>query len=86
MGTPSRYPQQMPRSRFAPESEPALAAEVAEVVALYRRAQETEAEYKAKLAKVIGSDPKPRVPIAYVAEQLGVERKTVYRHLGRPMK
>jgi predicted GIY-YIG superfamily endonuclease len=52
------------------------------VVALFRQRQEIEAEYKQALAELISSDD---VPIGYIASRLGVERKTVYRHLGRSM-
>lgn len=57
---------------------------VAKVVGLFRQRQEIEDEYRKALAELTSSDG-DAVPIAYIADQLGVERKTVYRHLGRSM-
>jgi DNA-binding IclR family transcriptional regulator len=61
-----------------------VAARIDAAVQLYRRKEEIEAEYKKALAELADPDG-AAVPIAYLAEQLGVERKTVYRHIGRRM-
>jgi transcriptional regulator of acetoin/glycerol metabolism len=61
-----------------------VAARVDRVVALYRHTREIETEYKRKLAALAAPDGHD-VPVAHLAERLGVERKTVYRHLGRSM-
>lgn len=63
---------------------PEVAEHVQGVVGLFRQRQDIEAQYKAALA-ALTSPEGDAVPIAYIAEQLGVERKTVYRHLGRSM-
>lgn len=84
MGTVVAYPRRVAKARYVPPSEQA-ASEIDEMVRLYQHLQETEAQYKAKLAACV--DPAgPAAPIAYLAERLGVTRKTVYRHLGRTMK
>lgn len=83
LGTDSRYSQRVPKSRYSPPN-PEVAARIDEVVALYRRQQEIEAEYKRTLAEVTRPDG-DAVPIAHMAERLGLERKTVYRHTGRSM-
>lgn len=83
LGTLDGYDRRVPKSRYSPPSED-VAARITRVVELHRRQQETEAEYKQALAEVTDVE-KDAVPIAYMAAQLGVERKTVYRHLGRSM-
>jgi hypothetical protein len=83
LGTLDGYSRRVPKPRYSPPSEE-VAARIDRVVKLHRRQQEVEAEYRAALAEV--TDPaKDAVPIAYMAAQLNVERKTVYRHLGRSM-
>ena len=84
MGTDSRYPQRMPRSPWSPSGEQA------ELLAALRKAADErdralralDADVRAKLAACADAD----IPIARLAEELKVERKTIYRHLGRPMK
>ncbi len=83
MGTVIRYPRRVARQRYSPPSRE-IEARVAAVVARYRRLQEEEARYKSDLASLADPDG-DAVPIAYLADQLGVTRKTVYRHLGRSM-
>jgi hypothetical protein len=73
----------VPRPRWTPPNDE-VAARVAAVVEKHRRWHEAEQEYKALLSEVADPD-RDDVPIAYLAAQLGVERKTVYRHLGRSM-
>lgn len=83
MGTPTGYAQRVPRAKYAPSNEE-VAARIAEVVRLYHAWRALEADYKAALAAV--HDPaKDDVPVSHLAEQIGVERKSVYRHLGRKM-
>lgn len=56
-----------------------------EVVELRRQWQETEAEYKRML--VLLTDPGGAdVPVVYLARRIGVERKAIYRHIGRSMQ
>lgn len=84
LGTQNRYPQRVPKPRYSPPSDD-IAQEVDRAVALHRQQQEIEAAYKECLAKLTNREGPYKVPIAYMAERLGVERKTVYRHLGRSM-
>lgn len=83
MGTQAGYSQRVPKSRYTPPT-PEVGERVNQVVSLFRQRQEIEDAYKAALAKLVSADG-DAVPIAYIAEQLDVERKTVYRHLGRSM-
>lgn len=83
MGTESRYALRVAKQRYSPPSDE-VAARIDGVVALFRQAQDIEAAYKRALADLTSADG-DAVPIAYIAAQLGVERKTVYRHLGRSM-
>lgn len=83
MGTLAGYSQRVPKSRYSPPS-PDVEARIEHVVGLYRQQQEVEAEYKKALAELT-KKPGDAVPIAHIADRLGVERKTVYRHLGRSM-
>ncbi|WP_285554944.1 hypothetical protein [Actinoplanes regularis] len=73
----------MPKPRYAPPDE-AAATRIQHVVELHRQVEKAEAEYRQALAEVVDPD-KDGVPIAYMARELGLERKTVYRHLGRSM-
>jgi predicted transcriptional regulator YheO len=81
-GTPGLYAEVVPRQRYAPESaeDAARAARVAE---LYQAWKHAEDEYKQALSEV--ARPAGPIAISYLAELLGIERKTVYRHLGRSM-
>lgn len=66
------------RPRWSPS--PKQAARVDAVVGLYRQKERMKAEYKALLAGLAnpsGDD----VPVAHLAARLGVERKTIYRHI-----
>jgi transcriptional regulator of acetoin/glycerol metabolism len=82
MDTRTGYPQRVPRSKWSPPDDE-TATKVADVVERYRRWHEAEREYKEALAAI--AQPTGPVPIAHLAEQLDIERKTVYRHLGRSM-
>ena len=84
MGTVSRYAQRVPKQRYSPPDD-AVAARIDHVVELYRKAQEFEADYRRELAKLTAKPGPYEVPIAHIADRLDLERKTVYRHLGRSM-
>lgn len=77
------------RQKWAPPNEE-VAALIDEIVENYVRSQQHDATYKELLAKAT-TKPGPDVPIAHIAERLTiasgrkVERKAIYRHLGRPM-
>lgn len=83
LGTPNGYARRVPRSRYSPPSEE-VAARIGKVVELYRQQQQIWDAYKRALAEVTDRE-KDNVPIAHMADQLNIERKTVYRHLGRSM-
>jgi predicted GIY-YIG superfamily endonuclease len=70
------------RRKVMPSAE--VAKRIDHVVALYRQQQQIEAAYREELARLTNKEG-DAVPIAHVADRLGVERKTVYRHLGRSM-
>lgn len=84
MGTVSGYSQRVAKQRYTPPSDE-VAAEIAAAVELFRQKQEIDAKYREAIAKLADRETGRAVPIAYLAAQLGVERKTVYRHLGRSM-
>lgn len=81
MGTVDPYDRRVPKARFSPDE--ATEREIQELLALHGRLAEVEAAYRSKLAEL--ARPNGPVPIAHLAERLNVERKTVYRHLGRSM-
>lgn len=78
------YPDRVPKQRYTPPNEQ-VAARIAKVVQLHREQEEAAARYKAALKEVVDKESGDGVPIAHMADQLDVERKTVYRHLGRSM-
>jgi hypothetical protein len=83
METQTRYPRRMSRQKYSPP-DAATAARIRKAVRLYEQYRKIEAEYRALLSELV--DPtKDDVPVAYMAELLGIERKTVYRHTGRSM-
>ena len=83
MGTDSGYSQRVPTKRYSPPDDQ-VAARIENVVSLFKQQQEIEDQYRQALADITDKDG-DAVPIAHMAERLGVERKTVYRHLGRSM-
>lgn len=83
MGTEGRYAQRVAKQRYSPPSDE-VATRIDAVVALYRQQQDIEAAYKKALAELTSAEG-DAVPIAHIAERLGLQRKTIYRHLGRSM-
>jgi hypothetical protein len=81
MDTATGYARRVPRSKYEPP-DAEVAAEIDAMVDLHRKVEQAEAEYRAALTKLAD---KRKVPIAHLADRLGVQRKTVYRHLGRSM-
>lgn len=79
MGTPTKYPGRMSRAAFTPNDDQRNLLAALRLV--HRKAAEAEAEYKRLLAECAEAD----IPIAKLAQELGIQRKTVYRHLGRSM-
>lgn len=75
MGTDSRYPQRVPKSPTElSEDQKTLLAALKSAVAKIRR---DEAEYRTLLATC----KEAGIPIAHLAEAVGVQRKTIYAHL-----
>lgn len=71
------------RPAWAPPNS-SVAADITRTVLLHRRWKAAEQSYKASLRE--NYDPAgDNVPVAYLAKELGAERKTVYRHLGQTM-
>lgn len=83
MDTETRYPRRVARPKYVPPDE-RTAAEIDRVAALYQAWLDAEAEYKAAMTAI--TDPAQwDVPVAHMADKIGVQRKTVYRHTGRSM-
>lgn len=79
----TRYPQRVARAKWTPPNDE-VAGRVDRVVQLAQQLKDIEAEYRRALAEVADPDG-DAVPVAYLAKRLDIERKTVYRHLGRSM-
>jgi hypothetical protein len=71
----------MPKEKWAPDEE--LDQQISRLVEMHRQLAEADAAYRQELKRL--ARPDGPVPIAHLAERLGVERKTVYRHMGRSM-
>lgn len=84
MDTQTRYPRRVARQKWTPPT-PAVQERIDAVVRLYQEQKEAERRYKEALADLTDTTREDFVPIAHIAERLEVERKTVYRHLGRSM-
>ena len=80
MGTATRYPRQMPRSPFTPSKAQA------ELLAALRHAAEERDAAEARYRQILAACEEAGIPITRLADELGVQRKTVYRHLGQQMK
>lgn len=83
MGTQDQYARPVARAKWTPPNGE-VAARIDALVSKYKLRDQIEAECKADLA-VLADPDGDAVPIAALAERLGVERKTIYRHLGRSM-
>ncbi|MFC6017193.1 helix-turn-helix domain-containing protein [Plantactinospora solaniradicis] len=70
----------MPRPTFTPDD--AQRATLDAIARLARRREKLDKEMDELIAKAAQQE----IPIATIADRAGVERKTVYRHLGRPMR
>lgn len=77
---PEEHAPRAPRQRYSPSE--ADAELIDEIVRQARRRDEADAKYRNLLTLAIAERG---VPVAYMAERLNVERKTVYRHTGRSM-
>jgi hypothetical protein len=84
LGTQDRYAERVPKQRYSPPTDE-VAAKIEAAVEVFQRWQDSEAEYKQMVAELIDQDGQWKVPVAHMAERLGLERKTVYRHAGRSM-
>jgi hypothetical protein len=79
MGTPTIYPRRMPKPSFTPDDNQKRL--LAALRRAHKRAGDAEAEYKRILAECAAAD----IPVLKLAEEVGAQRKTIYRHLGRSM-
>jgi CRP-like cAMP-binding protein len=70
----------MPRPVFAPDAAQRRILDALAKLAARRAADD------AKLTELVEQADAAAVPIAVIAESAAVERKTVYRRLGRPMR
>lgn len=84
MDTETRYPRRVSRPKYLPPDE-RTAAEIDRVAALYKAWIAAEAEYKAAMTAITDPAGEWDVPVAHMADKIGVQRKTVYRHTGRSM-
>jgi predicted transcriptional regulator len=71
----------VPKAKWSPDEK--LDEEISALVELHLKVAAADEAYKQELARL--AQPNGPVPIAHLAERLNVERKTVYRHLGRSM-
>jgi transcriptional regulator of acetoin/glycerol metabolism len=69
----------MPRPTFTPDDEQRRTLQALARLAR-RRAKDDE-----ELTRLIAQADSQGIPVAAIAERADVERKTVYRRLGRPM-
>jgi predicted transcriptional regulator len=77
----------VPRPPFEPSDEQRrLLGEIEEVAKERRRIADELEEVDTKADVLIARAEKLKVPIDWIARAAGRTRKTVYRHLGKPMK
>ncbi|MGS2615142.1 hypothetical protein ACVCAH_11545 [Micromonospora sp. LZ34] len=69
----------MPRPTFTPDD--AQRATLDALARLARRRKKLDEEADALMAKA----DEQGIPVSWIADHAQVQRKTVYRHLGRPM-
>ncbi len=79
MDAQTRYPQRVPRHPWTPD------ARQAKLLAMLRRAARQRAALDARYREILAECAAAEIPVKAMADEVGVERKTVYRHLGRSM-
>jgi transcriptional regulator of acetoin/glycerol metabolism len=70
----------VPKASFTPTEQQQQKIDLAKEAATRR--DEADAEYRRLLTELHNEDG---VPVAHLAKEFDVERKTLYRHLGRSM-
>jgi hypothetical protein len=80
MGTEPLYPQRMSRSPWVPNPTQEV------LLATLRAAAEERKRCDERYRELLAECALAEIPIARIATEVSVERKTIYRHLGRPMK
>jgi hypothetical protein len=70
----------VPKASFTPSDQ--QKQKIAAAIRAAKRRDEADAEYRRLLNELHHDD---KVPVAHLAEVFDVERKTIYRHLGRSM-
>jgi transcriptional regulator of acetoin/glycerol metabolism len=75
------YAVTMPRPKFSPTDDQRRAIEA--VREAQRERERRQAAAKAEMRQALAYAVTLKVPVSVLAEELGVGRDTVYRHLGR---
>lgn len=79
MGTQTGYSQRMPKAAYTPSDEDR------EMLAALEEAHAEVGRVTAKYRQILADCAARGIPVAKLAETVKVERKTIYRHLGRSM-
>jgi uncharacterized membrane protein len=85
MGTREPYDQPVPKGKWSPPTDE-IAAELQALREMQQAAIDAAAEADARIRAATTALAAKGVPIATLAETLGVGRKTVYGYTGRPMR
>jgi hypothetical protein len=84
MGTAADYAPRVAKRKWEPPT-PELAERLEALRAKHAQLDVILGEVKDEVTALAEGTDGPAVPIAALAELLGVERKTIYRYTGRPM-
>jgi len=79
METVTKYPRRMSRPPWSPN------ADQRRLLVAVKRAHAKKAQVDAEYKKALADAAAAEIPILHIANEIGVERKTVYRNLGRSM-
>ncbi len=79
MGTPTHYPRQVAKPPFTPDDNQKKL--LAALKRAHKKISDADAEYK----RILAECAEAKIPVAHLADTVGTERKSIYRHLGRSM-
>jgi hypothetical protein len=79
MGTPTGYARRVAKPPWTPTPQQA------KLWAAYKRALRAREDAEATYRKILAECDAAGIPIAHLADEAKVQRKTIYRHLGRTM-